>query len=515
MEPDSLDLAVRLSLIANEIEDREFDVIPWNLAKLSTHDVESVPNMSSEFNRHKHEILTEILRTVADNGSLEQEDLGLMIKGLKMLGIDWPEIAVIEKSINAMQLRESVNNSGEFNWRYSVTLAQFFNKEDWFPSNYKLDDTPQDMSVHLNKIKDRVLGYVGREMEWWRRNNRSIVRSMAFFAAVKWALHGKLWPELEKILDDNKALIVKMLLTMAKEISMYQDDLGPYWGKPADLLDDLAYLKPNWPETEIVRRSMNSMKSQLNEVQVPKYYINDFETLKRDAFYSFIHGWRDTADLIPYTDTVIRWADKTWKTDRVGNNHARYAMLHLLNTKQKAHWIAAFRPMLDNHKKDIVTHLLQYIKRGLTYYAARDMRPFLIIGVDWPEFDIIKDHLVRMGNDKVKQTVTDLTESTNYHLDYILKYIKRPDTSDRSIIDLIRYTGSKLYHGMIDLDDIKPVIEDLKPRIIKALLSEIRDEADYDELLFTIGYMRRHIKIKWPELDVILNSINKELYNDL
>jgi hypothetical protein len=260
---------------------------------------------------------------------------------------------------------------------------------------------------------------------------------------------------------------------------------------------------------------MNAMNMQLNEVQVPSYYIQAFEKLDRDAFYSFIHGWKDTVDLIPYTDTVIKWADATWKTDHAGNNPAKYAMLRLLDTKQKSHWIAAFRPMLDNHKQDIVSHLLKYIKRGATYYAARDMRPFLIVGVDWPEFDVIKDHLTRMGNDKVKQTVTDLTESQNAHLDYIVKYIKRPDTSDGGIIDLIRYTGAKLYHGMIDLDDIKPVIEKRKPRIIKALLAELKAGEDYDDMLYAIGYLRRHIKINWPELDIIVSSINKEQQDDL
>lgn len=466
-----------------------------------------------DIEKNKLAIMKSLLTQLKDGEGQEIQDVYDTVQTLKSLGADWLEFAAIEKSVQS-NLKESVDND-EFNWRRSVTLAQFFNREDWFPTDYKLNDTPQDMSVYLNTIKDRVLGYVGREMEWWKRNNKSIVRSMAFFAAVKWALHGELWPELEKILDDNKALIIKMLLTMAKEISIYQDDLGPYWGKPDDVLDDVEYLRPDWPETAIIRRSMNSMNTPLNEVQVPQYFIQEFEKFDPQAFYSFIHGWRDTVDLIPYTDTVIKWADATWKTDHAGNNPAKYAMHRLIDTKQKAHWVAAFRPMLDNHKQDIVTHLLKYIRRGATYYAARDMRPFLIVGVDWPEFDIIKDHLTRMGNDIVVNTVTDLTESSNHHLDYILKYIKQPDLNDSDIVDLVRYTGAKLYHGMIKLEDIKPTIEDLKPRIIKALLSELKAGEDYDDMFYVIGYLRRHIKVNWPELVIILDSINKELDDDL
>ena len=99
---DSLDFGVRIGLILDDIESGDFDTIPWHLHQLNYHPGSVIPNLSTLFNQHKTEILKEILMVIKDPDLLgvEQEDLEGIVDSLKLLGIRWPEIAIIEKSLN-------------------------------------------------------------------------------------------------------------------------------------------------------------------------------------------------------------------------------------------------------------------------------------------------------------------------------------------------------------------------------------------------------------------------------
>ena len=346
---DSLDFGVRISLILDDIEDQEFDAIPWHLHQLNYHPGSVIPNLSSLFDQHKPEILKEILKAIKDPEivGIEPEDLEGMIDSLKLLGVRWPEIAIIEKSINAGL-------------------------------------------------------------------------------------------------------------------------------------------------------------SRLYEVSMPPYYIDQFREFDRNAYYNYDHGWRIHGDLKPYTDLVVRWVDKLWKTERfLSDNPAYYAVKSLISGDDRDYWISVFKPVMDNHKTDIMTYLLQQVKRSAFFYAARDMQPFLKLGVDWPEMLLLKDWLYQNGNHNVKDRLTKLDES--WHLENIIQSFNRLEP-----VDLICQIAKNLKYRQIDLEDVKPLIEQNKDRLIKGILAEAR-YGEADLAYYAAGMLTSQMGIEWPELKTIQLSLSKDI----
>lgn len=502
---DSLDFGVRISLILDDIEDQEFDTIPWHLHQLNYHPGSVIPNLSSLFDQHKPEILKEILKAIKDPEivGIEPEDLEGMIDSLKLLGVRWPEIAIIEKSLNAglSRLYESFSDT---EWRRSHKLAVFFSSADLFPEEYTLNDPDADIRQHLVAIKDSILRSIDSELKFWERNGASVTKLLSFMAAIKWGMKGELWPELNAILEKNRQLIIKTLLVMIKEYLTVDFDVTVYWGKPDAVIEDATYLKPEWPELKAIAKSLPDSNEQLNEVSVPPYYIDMFREFDRNAYYNYDHGWRVHRDLKTYTDIVVRWVDKLWKTERfLSDNPAYYAVKTLISGDDRDYWISVFRPVMDNHKTDIMTYLLQQIKRGAFYYAARDMQPFLKLGIDWPEFLLLKDWLYQNGNDNVKQRLTKLDES--WHLENIIQSFDRLDP-----VDLICQIAKNLKYGQINLEDVKPLIEQNKDRLIKGILAEAR-YGEADLAYYAAGMLTSQMGIEWPELKTIQLSLSKDI----
>lgn len=347
---DSLDFGVRISLILNDIEDGDFDTIPWHLHQLNYHQGSVIPNLSTLFDQYKTEILKEILMAVKEPEivGIEPEDLEGMIDSLRLLGVRWPEIAIIEKSLAA------------------------------------------------------------------------------------------------------------------------------------------------------------GMHRQLNEVSMPPYYIDQFRKLDRSAFYNYDHGWRVHGDLKPYTDIVVNWVDQLWKIERfLSDNPAYYAVRTLINGNERDYWIDALRPAVDNHKTDIMTNLLQHVKKGAFFYAAKDMQPFLKMKIDWPEMLLLKDWLYQNGNHNVKDRLTKLDES--WHLENIKQLFDRLEP-----VDLICQIAKNLKYGQIDLEDVKPLIEQNKDRLIKGILAEAR-YGEADLAYYAAGMLTSQMGIEWPELKTIQLSLSKDI----
>lgn len=506
---DSLDFGVRISLILDDIESGDFDIIPWHLHQLNYHPGSVIPDLSRLFDQHKPEILKEILMVIKDPeiASIEPEDLEGMIDSLKLLGVDWPEIAIIEKSISAGL--PGLNESwGDSEWRRSHQLAVFFSNEDLFPKEYTLSDSKPDMNQHLIAIKDRVLRSIDSELKFWDRSGSSVTKLLSFMAAVKWGMKGELWPELDAILEKNRQLIIKTLLVMTKEHLTVDFDVSVYWGKPAAVIEDATYLKPEWPELNAIAKSLSNSTEQLNEVAMPPYYLDQFRNFDRNAYYNYDHGWRIQGDLKPYTDLVVRWVDRLWKTDRfLNDNPAYYAVNRLISGDDQEYWVSVLRPVMDNHKTDIMTYLLQQVKRSAFFYAARDMQPFLKLGVDWPEFLLLKDWLYQNGNHNVKDRLTKLDESDSYHIANIKKYISRWPA-----IETVCEIANRLNYGQIELEEIKPIVEQNKELLIIGILKAIR-EGDTGDALYATHILTSLLKVNWPDLKVIQQSLIKDAYS--
>lgn len=350
---DSLDFGVRISLILDDIEDGEFDTIPWHLHQLNYHSGSVIPNLSSLFDQHKTEILKEILTVIKypEIAGIEEEDLEGMLDSLKKLGVRWPELAIIEKSFNATQ-------------------------------------------------------------------------------------------------------------------------------------------------------------SNLYEVSMPPYYIDMFRNFDRNAYYNYDHGWRIQGDLKPYTDDIVRWVDKLWKTDRfLSDNPAYYAVKTLISGDDRDHWISVFRPVMDNHKTDIMTYLLKQVKRDALFYAARDMQPFLKLGVDWPELLLVKDWLYQNGNHNVKDRLTKLDESSNYHLGVIHNNMNRWDA-----VSTLSYIKNRLDLGQIEVEQVKSLIVQNKHRLIRGMLEEMKtDWHDIDAIYTAVLMLLNTFELDWPELTVLQKSLWREM----
>jgi len=164
------------------------------------------PEIAQLIEKNKHKIVKTLLEFMRDEYDAH---IPYELKTLRSYGADWPELAVIEKSLNA-GLNESKSNK-----------------------------LPQD-------VTDMV-------MDMLKRDGTGI----ALYHIWEWKLDIDKLPELEEFLNDRKQTYMEIML---KNMKMGGDAL---YGTE-QYLERLEGTKINWPELKVIRNSLNKLLAELH-----------------------------------------------------------------------------------------------------------------------------------------------------------------------------------------------------------------------------------------------------------
>jgi hypothetical protein len=304
------------------------------------------------------------------------------IKILRAAEIDWPELAIIEKSLGAGKV---LGESGAPFWANMVVkimlkraLARKFNAPD--PDRDSIIDK-MDMDdprfIHtVDTVKDIMLAGLKKLV---RHDNLSYnIRGWEQLAKLYQA--GFRWPELKGMIEDNKHSVIKALLTAIRE-----DEAGEIESFPATFKS----MGIDWPELDIIQRSLNAVSGEINESWSPYDSMPDPSVLD---------------DKLSSLDRYIKQGNYAYACSTLGYiGNEEYLGPDDFDSKTVRRW----RELLDkpNHKNGIMRCLLYNIKHLSdedAQYNEKIVQALRWLTVSWSELDII-EHSLAIDKKKIKQ----------------------------------------------------------------------------------------------------------------
>jgi hypothetical protein len=187
------------------------------------------------------------------------------IDTIRDVGLEWPEFAVIERSINSKKLKENHYNDIEYDrddspnikgaTQYILDVKNDFDKFGELVINgimmdlefrYNLDQDAVDQL--LQPIKSDIIIYINTE---FGKGGYSIYRAIR--QLDKLHRGGINWPEFYSMLDNQKHGIVKYILEQIKvNVS----------GMIMEMVMILKRMGVSWPELAMIQRSIDATKNK-------------------------------------------------------------------------------------------------------------------------------------------------------------------------------------------------------------------------------------------------------------
>ena len=311
---------------------------------------------------------------------------------------------------------------------------------------HKIKDWPELVTV-LNKHKAeliKIIKYHYTKELYHHAMTRSAMVSSALIAA------GVAWPELQSMLEQNKAKVVKGLLTLVKDDA---DDLA------IRQIRALRDVHVNWPELGIIHKSIAIESKPLNESTLPAldallqtiepniaYAIKGDVAKMKERMYSGNYNKKPITDfltnisvyaltigkpklqevvnatkplMLDYIEHVLEIYNKPF-ADHSHSDPLYWTLKSIARLKDRVgvDW-PELGSLLETYKTGIVKTCLKQARLANSY-SIEDLEGLLEqltdIGVAWPELAIIKKSLSTGINESKEITAADLGDATNPEL---------------------------------------------------------------------------------------------------
>ena len=372
-------------------------------------------NITHTMKLHKAEIIKRLLLVLADKDDLQQginepqriDLINSVIYSAEMLGMKWPEFAVIKHSTQALisDITESVSitdetmdrlNNGLFGGIYY--MASFDITVNDLPEAGKIihQNKHKIISKLLFDIKEGVYmhaKYLIRDLKtvgitWVELDIilKSIKTDQLKEASIK--NNGKLpteivnllkhdvflgirylasfdvsineLPEYKKLIENKKHIIIRKLLEYIKSNR-----------SPIHIVEDLQSIGITWPELDILQKSLNS-DDLLENTDDYSAYDNDY-TVEDQAIDMFDHGVISGIDFMAKYDLTI-------------------------------HNLPKANDLIEREKSYIITRLLRLMKSDYHFIVNQNIKRIKKVGITWPELDIIQKSVDFENSTQIDET---------------------------------------------------------------------------------------------------------------
>ena len=510
-------------------EDIEAD-IPWCLAMIGLTD-SVVPNRILMIQPHKESILKIMLMAIRDPDDFDQGSLGAkeglaaMVKGIRRLGAKWPELDIIEKSLqHDADNKNKLNEAGESS-HWARWLKDF--KQNLIEENY---EALEDLAEYTHSFMPKQ--------------------------------------DLNKVVAKYKTFVIRQILTCITELS--EAHMKEFL---KEVIDGLRKGNVNWPELNTIEHSL--IHSRTIELDEEDTYDLDNASEAEQI---------DVIERSPFNISDIRRPSKT--VQLVAVSKQGYALGHikrpsyevkLAAVKQNGRAIGYVKNpseelqmtaikenplaflcirtpsvnVLNQCKHEIIKAVLSQILVNSSYRPIKSMLLHLRV-VNWPELDIIKHSITNSSNSKLKnidesikmtpKAKADLLSmlETSFQYGYFTNAFRNLYSSQETvdswpeldkflidnkhrIIDLLNrmlQVGSirnmvsivsTLAKIKVNWPEIIPIITDCKKDIIENILKYMKDD-EVDSALYIAADLI-DLGLNWPELSIIKKSAEHEINN--
>lgn len=374
-------------------------------------------------------------------------------------------------NLTADEFVEHIDNqlsSGYHGDQAVVELATLYERHP-----HKIKNWPELVAV-LNKHKAeliRIIKYHYTKELYYHAMTRSAMVSTALIAA------GVTWPELQSMLEQNKAKVIKGLLTLVKEDS---DDIAM---KQIRALRD-AHV--DWSELAIIDKSISIENKSLNEA-VTLYSKKELDYISKMA---------------------------------LEQNDPEYAWGYLHTIGVPAVDVPDVKEFLDKNKRHFIENLLKLIKLGDAYsisvvkYKTDQLKNQ---GFEWPELAIIKKSLSSNIKESREITANDLGDATDLQLRNAARLATRlVHKMNMGYTFAISNTLGDMRSYMLDNNTQRLVFNAVKPEIVEYITYMVNKTSDstlperlvidaLDTTLHAI-FLMKQIDVDTTELDNLIES---------
>lgn len=410
------------------------------------HEVLFGPSLKQFFEPHRETWVRFLLENMKDGFHFNTDELFDAVKLLRRMGIRWPELDIIEKSLDSdMELMETI-------------------------------DIPKDLDAQIELIKNHPW-MIGNMWAPAAELQRIVLKlDGSYLGSIKGGLSKDVIEE-----PDIRHNIIKYLLTLVK-----QGDLVRLGYR----LEDLRWKNVSWPEIKTIHKSLNVDRKGLNENEFDLVGIDDvIQVLTNGSGKTLSMATSVVVGLDDVSKAALRSAMIQYKSSIMANlldmyfipddKHNVDAMNRLLRTTG-IEW-----PEVRNLPKSLEPMLERELDDRMQGGAAAAIDCFDALrtnGVNVAEMEkrFREEYLPRMVKDYAKDPSTP-------------SYILANDITAFSDLG-------------VDPTLMQTVLDTRKDVLMRALLNAIKGR-NYQDANTIVGTMR-DLGIEWKELDVVERSLS-------
>ena len=434
----------------------------WRVAKISdvfkhvaTDDVAIVGNYSKSPKLHWHTMDYD----VNSNGQLSRVHPGSPVSHGAAI-----KHAVAEGDYDDMEYDDDKTPDIEGATKYIQDVKRDFDQFGELPITgilndleflYHLDQSMVDKI--LQPVKDDIVIYINTEFGKGGHSIYGAVRRLD-----KLHRSGISWPEIYRMLDNQKHSIIKYMLWQIKKGAT---------GMTMEMTIILKRMGIDWSELTAIDRSLRA-NSRITEADVNGYNEKELAYVVKKA---------------------------------LERGDPAYAHQYLNTIGLKAADLPEIKQFLDEHKTHFIKILLELIKEG--YEGGLDYAKYLVYnlkrhGFDWPELDII-DRSVKQLSESDSYDLVGYDALRKNNIDKVLKSFKLGAWNGFKSLDFFSLKAAEV-PGAVD------ALEAFKEQFVKMLLTRMKS-GDYGDVgtARNLAHQMQSVGMRWPELDVVIKSANK------
>lgn len=478
-----------------------------------------------------------VKRLLQDLKSAAPEYLLKDIAALRTVGVDWPELDIIERS-----LKTDVANKRQINEAqtapFDAALAdqvesllpkplrnKFQSLRSFYYSSYFVDFIFAVANAKFSETKklkalDLLEPYVMKSLEARVADLENPKFSFVYFMDMLKRLRkldSLVHYDYTDVIARNKSMLIKSILSAYREYEKRPENIGKFTQYQnfidfSKLLDELGL---NWPEMTAIVRSLASNRyvNVLNRTSMPQSKILDFvRELKRDGM-TVDQLTQSAQDLVEQMkDRFIEWHTFSfkWRTsirfelDRTMFDYFKNLKSIGLDWPEIDQYINAnAAERAEMQKRNIVTAMITALKENEWGAVPDGLKELRQLGVDWPELDIIERSVNSLSNRKINEDDAVLTNLINrHHTASIASHLANGEP-----LQALRYMGERdITVNQLD-SDLRAELELQKADAVRTMLKLFK--LNIQRFGRFLEYVNK-TGLDWPELSVLNRSLDAE-----
>ena len=522
----------------------------WKLLEISAR----WPSLARLVNKHKAMIVRDMLTQIKAADSMDLEDLEGHLRQLSELGMTWPEMDVISRSVNAELDRiYNIDESGNM-LGYRISKGDLIDgMQDslragsngaWANNYAHMRPWSKEHTVKkLTGIKPDIIAWINKYLSSakntdWRYGKLAILDLDRL---------GVDWPELWKVVDNNRKAWVHDWLIILRSLmgNDYPEELEDLESHIRSWQKTFEQHGLKWPEIETILASIRGETDtlgHLNESSLAKAAVEEAKqmlwsqlpdgnwwTVGRaldNMIYAKVPHSEIFAVLDEYKEDILAQQNRLTQGE---NSEVLAGVSNLRRLRDIGAGWPEIDQMLTRNKRYIMRAALTEIK-GYSTEEYGDELPHIYknlkkLKVAWPEMAVIAD-----GIDSIQQLGEDWHDVDTDDYDEVYGRVGQclGDIENGLRSNMDDWHAEVLVNGLADLaqlldnhdwlDTPTPSEYSLdlvkqKPLFVKALLIGMK-HSDTDNVLDAIRMLEDYWHVRWPELDIMHKSMRAGKVNE-